>query len=253
MTQIPTSIETLTTHLAELGVENGANVLVHSALKVLGPMEGGAHGVIEALLNAVGPRGTVGMPTHTWANVRDDNPVWHQTHTPSCVGALTNVFRAWPGTRRSLHPTHSLAALGPATDFWLDGHEIGGTPCHPRGPYGRMLEIGAQVLLLGVDFRRLTFFHCLEEIAGCGEIWSLDPVARPRWLVTDEGEVRSSPIRGHLDHKSDNFPRVQSAMLDAGYGRQTRLSNGCPLFLVDCQKAHDWLVPRLRHDPYLFW
>ena len=68
--------------------------------------------MIDTLLKAVMPGGVLAVPTHTWATVNDKQPVFHEVYSPSHVGTLTNVLRRRPGAVRSLHPTHSVAALG---------------------------------------------------------------------------------------------------------------------------------------------
>ena len=103
----------LTDAFRAIGLNPGDLVLVHSALRRLGPVVGGADTVIDALLAAVGPTGTVAVPTHTWKVVTREQPVFHQTFTPSHVGALGNVLRQRAEAIRSLHPTHSVAAIGP--------------------------------------------------------------------------------------------------------------------------------------------
>src|SRR4051812_43498780 len=54
--------------LARVGVEPGATLLVHSALRSLGFVPGGPVAVVQALLDAVGPRGTLVVPTQTGAD-----------------------------------------------------------------------------------------------------------------------------------------------------------------------------------------
>lgn len=238
--------------LAELGVSAGDVLLVHSSLKAIGPAEGGADGLIDALLEAIGPRGLLAVPTHTWAVVNDKQPVWHELYTPSHVGVLTNVLRRRPGAVRSLHSSHSVAAIGPRAAEFCEGHERDSTPCSPTSPYGRLLEWNGKVLLIGVDLTCCTYFHCLEEIAGLGEIWSLDPVARERYLIDVSGRVIRTTIRGHKDYKSDNYGRLEAELTSAGVIRRTALGNSS-MMVVDARAAADYLVPRFRANPYLCW
>ena len=62
MTRLHTR-ETLARDLRDLGVEPGDILFVHSSLKSLGPVNGGAGTVIDALEDAVGPEGLVLMPS----------------------------------------------------------------------------------------------------------------------------------------------------------------------------------------------
>lgn len=99
----------MTEILRTLGVAPRDVLHVHSSLRKLGPVEGGADGVIDTLLELVGDSGLLSVPTHTWAVVNDGQPVWHERFTPSHVGILTNVLRKRSDAVRSLHPTHSVA------------------------------------------------------------------------------------------------------------------------------------------------
>ncbi|HAS12778.1 MAG TPA: AAC(3) family N-acetyltransferase, partial [Acidimicrobiaceae bacterium] len=66
----PAAVDDLFADLRSLGVAEGATVLVHSSLSRLGYICGGAQAVVAALLQAVGPDGTVAMPTHS-SNLSD--------------------------------------------------------------------------------------------------------------------------------------------------------------------------------------
>ena len=97
--------------LQELGVKNGDNLLVHSSLRSLGKVEGGAETVIRGMLEALGGEGTLLFPALSYVAVNAANPVFDVRNTPSCVGALPEYFRTRPGTVRSLHPTHSMSGI----------------------------------------------------------------------------------------------------------------------------------------------
>src|SRR5215831_12542887 len=117
------------TDLEALGVRPGGSLMVHSSLSSLGYVPGGVTAVIEALQRAIGPRGTLAMPAHSWERAGKGDFTFDVRKTPSCVGAISESFRKIPGVVRSLHPTHSVAALGPRAGFLTEGHENASTPC----------------------------------------------------------------------------------------------------------------------------
>ena len=100
--------------LRSLGVRRGGSLLVHSSLRSLGRVPGGAETVVRGLLAALGEDGTLLMPALTYEFVRSHNPVFDVRGTPSNVGLIPEDFRLRPGTQRSIHPTHSVCAVGPA-------------------------------------------------------------------------------------------------------------------------------------------
>ncbi len=104
---------------------------MHTSLSALGYVCGGALAVIKALLDSVGSEGTIMMPTQTWKNldpaegvywqepeewwpvIRENIPAYDKRITPTnTMGAVSEMFRQWPGTLRSDHPARSVAAWG---------------------------------------------------------------------------------------------------------------------------------------------
>jgi aminoglycoside N3'-acetyltransferase len=58
-------MKVLARQLRDLGVDAGDIVLVHSSFRAIRPVEGGPDGVTDALVEAVGPEGTIVMPSWT--------------------------------------------------------------------------------------------------------------------------------------------------------------------------------------------
>ena len=66
--------------LDSLGLREGDCVMMHSSLSALGYMEGGADTVVDALLDAVGPTGTLLVPVFrdsVWVDLA--NSRWLET------------------------------------------------------------------------------------------------------------------------------------------------------------------------------
>src|SRR5215207_9779931 len=158
------TVRSLAADLAELGLPGGATVLVHSSLSSLGWVCGGAPALLAALERALGPAGTVVVPTFTpdlsdpagwrrppvpeswWAEIRRSMPPYHPDRTPSRnMGALAELVRTQPAAVRSPHPQTSFAALGPLAEKLLSSH-----PPAPRlgpgCPLDAMCRTGALVL-----------------------------------------------------------------------------------------------------------
>jgi len=151
--------------LRKLGVRPGGVLLVHASFKSLGPVKGGAETVIRALLEALGPEGTLMFPALSYSTVHAGNPVFDQRNTPSCVGYLPEYFRTRPGTLRSLHPTHSVCAVGAGAREMLADHELDDTPCGEHSPFRKLLHVKGQLLMLGCGLRPNTSMHAIEELS----------------------------------------------------------------------------------------
>jgi len=152
----------------DLGLRDGDTVLVHSSLSSFGYVDGGAETVIDSLLEAVGESGTVMVPTLTGkpTDGRESPPKFDVRVTPCWTGRIPETFRQRPEARRSLHPTHSVSAIGAGKNELLKGHENGASPCDRFSPYYKNAMAGGYVMLIGVDQESNTTIHCCEEVAG---------------------------------------------------------------------------------------
>ncbi len=231
-----------------VGLHTGEVVLVHSSLRRLGPVEGRADGVIDALLATVGPGGLVAVPTHTWGTVNAMQPVFHQTLSPSIVGTLTNVFRQRPEAVRGLHPTHSIAAIGPRAAEFVGGHEQDQTPCSRTSPYGKLVSWGGKILFIGATLESCTFFHGCEEWAECP--WLFTKTQEQLYSITAADRVIAVPSYRHAPNNPRRYPTLEEPLKELGILTLGVLGD-CPLRLLDAPKAADWLVTRLREDPEL--
>ncbi len=177
----PNTLESMRVDLAALGLEAGDVVMVHSSLGKIGWTIGGPVTVIRALLEIVGPEGTLVMPAESpqvsdpsaWSDgrvksewyesIREHLPVFDPLTTPTSMGAVPEAFRTFPGTLRSNHPLVSVCANGRyASDITCE-HAL--EFCEGRGtPFEQLYVLNSKTLLLGVGFNRCTQLHYAESL-----------------------------------------------------------------------------------------
>lgn len=158
--------------LCKLGLSKGDVVLFHSDLKSLAPPRElvklpncGADVVIDGFLEAVGPEGVVVAPTlsATFADRKGPQQyAYDPATTPSRVGSITELFRKRPGTQRSIHPTHSLTALGNRAAEFV-GAPADGSTFDIRGPYRRLYDWDGYICFFGTYMRTCTMLHAVED------------------------------------------------------------------------------------------
>jgi aminoglycoside N3'-acetyltransferase len=191
--------------LAALGVEPGGVLVVHTSFSRVAPIDGGPRALIEALLDVLGPNGTLVMPSMS----DDDEHPFDPAQTPCAgMGIVADTFWRMPGVLRSDSP-HAFAAFG------LRAAEI--TAAHPLdvphgldSPPGRVYEMDGQVLLLGVGHDANTTIHVAENMSGARYF-------RPMHVTILEG---GRPVRfdyRELDHCCENF-----ALMDEWLGERQR-------------------------------
>ena len=149
--------------LEHLGIPRYGVLLVHSAFKSFAREGYDAHEFVLTLVEYMKP-GTLLCPTMSWRYVNPDSPVFDECETQSNTGALTEIFRTKYATRRSLHPTHSVAGCGKLVDELLGSHHLSETPCSPESPFGLLADYEGWVLMLGISMDCCTLIHHVEEI-----------------------------------------------------------------------------------------
>ena len=154
--------EQITEALQTLGVRTGHIVFVHSSLSSIGYVEDGAGAVVDAFLDVLGSTGTLVVPTFTFSHGGKPNPVFDPIRDASEMGRITEVTRTRLGARRSCHLLHSVAALGPHAEDITAVH--GPSAWAADGPFWKLYELDAHILMLGVPYLRCTFFHVIEQL-----------------------------------------------------------------------------------------
>ncbi len=182
----------ITQGLRELGLKEGDVIGVHSSLSSFGYVEGGAEAIVDSLLETVGEAGTVVMPTYSTnreavprtPQEKAQGVNWKYKVFPfdpdkeSCwTGTIPDTFWRRPAACRSLHPTHSLAAIGSQA-----GELIGG--------WDQVMAAGGYILLLGVTLRCCTALHLAEERVELPE-FIMNKLAPPQKLI----DKYPAPIR----------------------------------------------------------
>ena len=158
------SADSLRTDFVALGLRPGMVAMVHSSLRRIGWTEGGPATVIAALLDVLGPDGTLVMPAESPQLADTANQdVFDPRTTPTTMGAIPEAFRSYPGTQRSNHPLVSVCANGMRARQITAEHAL--EFCEGRGtPFEKLYELDAWTLLLGVGFDRCTSLHYAESL-----------------------------------------------------------------------------------------
>lgn len=226
----------LAQQLRKLGVERGDVLVVHSSFRAVRPVDGGPETLIRALLDAVGPEGTLVMPSMTdW----DDDEVFDPDVTPCLhLGVVADTFWRMPGVLRSDSP-HSFAAYGPRAAEITAPHP----PDFPHGldsPVGRVYELDGKVLLLGVDHGANTTVHLAEALAGV-------PYRRPKYCTVLLDGVPTRVDYGEIDHCCRHFVMVGEWLDRRGLERRGKVGNA-EARLVHSHDVVATVVEELKDD-----
>lgn len=231
--------------LKKLGVSDGDVIYVHSSLKSIGFVQGGPFTVIDALVEAVGPSGTLVMPAFSlhgsMLNTITSGRIFDPEAMSCTLGFIPETFRKKAGVFRSIHPTHSVCAKGAKAKWITSGHHKCKTTFGKGTPYWKMVTQNAKVIGLGVDLAYPTFYHTFEDIT---EEFPLDVYEKEEYEVEviDENRKRiKMRVRPHN-------PRVSGTRIDTPTGKFIRdyitdyLASRNTLRLGLVGEAHCWMI-----------
>ncbi len=231
--------EDIKTALREVGVQKGQTIMVHTSLSSLGYVCGGAQSIIEALTESVSEEGTIMMPTQSWKNldpaagvywqepeewwpvIRKYIPAYDKRITPTnTMGAVSEMFRQWPGTLRSAHPARSVAAWGRNAQYLTENHNLSDI-FGDSSPIGRMYGLDGYVLLIGVGYDKNTSLHLADVRA---EYPGKHMVMESSAIQLDGQRIWKSYETLAVD--GEDFPAIGEAFEQTGQVRHAPLGNG---------------------------
>jgi aminoglycoside 3-N-acetyltransferase len=229
--------------LRKLGLESGGVAMVHCRMSALGWVVGGAETVVRALLDALGPDGTL-MAYTGWQDAPPDDLDTldeetrrlyieeHPAYDPRVAlarrdhGRIPEALRTWPGAHHSGHPEAGVVASGPLADALTASHPY--DDAYGAGtPYARLVELGGQVVVLGAPLETVTLVHHAEAIArvpGKRRVSYGMPMnvgGERLWrtfsdIDTSEGAL---PYERLLGEEEDYIEHIARSALAAGAGR----------------------------------
>jgi aminoglycoside 3-N-acetyltransferase len=141
----------------------GDTVLIHSALRPFGMVDGGAATVAKALKEAVGSEGTVIAPAFCFSHEIVENPIIDPANDPSEMGAISEAIRKLPGAIRSSAYRHSFSAAGKNAEI-VTNVDPSLAVYNMRSSFGKMVALNTKIILLGVTFINCTSHHFAEYL-----------------------------------------------------------------------------------------
>jgi aminoglycoside 3-N-acetyltransferase len=209
-----------------VGIVAGGVVMVHASVRSIGPVTGGANVIVQALLDAIGPAGTLMayVDFEPFYEETDDVevPVFDKQIARAARdhGVLHEVLRTWPGALRSDHPDAGVVAIGHLAEWITGGHPF--QYGYGEGsPFDRALHANVQVLVLGAPLDTITLLHCAEHRARIPD----KRVVRyrrlmpghdgPEWVTFEEFDT-SQPVSDRLP--GNCFEQIATAYLASGRG-----------------------------------
>ena len=243
--------EQLENDLKKAGICTGDLLVVHSSLKSLGYVEGGALTVIEALRNVVGTEGVVMFPCLTYPGLiteflREIDLV-DLRDVQIFTGAIPQAAWEHNDSLRSFHPTHPVAGFGNKVRELFVDQQSGQGPCGTDSPFYRAAMADAKILMIGIDINPCTIIHCVEEIAApyifSGDYFDVS-------TIDFDGAIHDVAVKGYCVGVARDFTKLEPELLDAG-AMQIHTLGQADLRVIDAKKMVTLGLEGLTKNPEL--
>ena len=258
--------EMIVSELRGLGVRRGDMIGWHSSMPSLGRVminaqkQGGsdainqaANEVIDAFVDTVSAdEGLLVVPTfsYNFAGPKDAK-AYHPKKTASKVGMITDLFFRRPDAHRSLHPTHSVAAIGASAEQFVKDHEKK-TPIGIDSPFHRLAEGGGWICYMGTDSKTLSLLHLAEVLAKVPylDVFCYECLSWTRAALVERGDgsVVEVPLR-EIPGCSEGFGKFDDLLAEAEIARSGKIYLS-KVTMFKANEALELAVEKLKQDPF---
>jgi aminopeptidase-like protein/aminoglycoside N3'-acetyltransferase len=243
--------------IRRVGISPGDVVFFHLCLSGIGTLEGCKDEdeqntvLFDALLQAVGPNGTLVVPTYTFSFCRQELFDVQQTPTNggpwSTSGSFLEYVRRQPSAERSRDPIHSVCAIGPRAAQLV--RNLPNTCFGADSVHDRLRRMGGKVCMIGVGLEEASFQHHVEEMVGVpfrfkklftGIIRENNIARKSGWIFNVHLLAENGMPDGH---------RVDLLARTAGIAQTAQIGAG-EIISVDTERFYQTLSRTLVEDPW---
>ena len=246
--------ERLKKQLAEMGIRPDDTVVIHTSMKAIGEVEDGPDGFLDAFCEYL-EDGLFLVPTHTWEYVTSENPYYDVRNSVPNIGLIPRTAAFRRDGIRSLHPTHSVWAHGKDAAEFVRDEENAGTPAPPGFCWDKLADREAKILLIGVDHRKNTFIHTIDERVDMPD--RLSENAFEVTIVDWNGDVLKRPMRAHECSRTSTvslfYGNFEKPMVEMGVQTSGTLGNAQVRVIdaADCRELLLKIYTRAKEDIFV--
>lgn len=235
--------------LRKMGVSEGDHISLALALSKVGRVAGGPESFIDAVLDVLGPEGTLMMNTYTHffhvtqREALEAYPPFDYRSTSCWTGLVPDTLRKHPGALRSRHPVNSITAVGKMAMYLTEGHDHAS---RPYLPYSRLAEIGGISLFIGLEDRMVALRHEAQYLANLTNVVPLEVCIN---YLGDDEEIRLFKAKD-VFACSVSLQRLTPYLRNHGILKEGYIGNA-PSILVYTKRALDDMAELLSDSPAL--
>jgi len=247
------SKRSIETALIDVGIQKSdvlylqTDLMTPGSIKSAGSKAEFCETYLAALLEAVGDSGTLVCPTFsTQIGRHGQNFIWEET--PTMLGLFPEFLRKHNDSLRSLHPLHSVSALGAQKTKVCTNN--GQTDFGWGSPYHRLLEMDAKIVAIGLEKSFAVAIANLIEAFSCVP-YNYNKLLKWKTVVNGVALDKSFiSVARHLQLKTEhNLRQFAKAADEQGLIRSTPLGRSA-VRLTSFREVFDFGVNFLTMHPY---
>ena len=193
---------------------------------------------------------TLLMPTYTFSYSKSRE--WSCLNSKSETGVLSEYMRnAAPGNR-SINPFHSVTLDGPNKEFLLNSYSD--SSFGKDSVYDKLYKLGAYNLSLGSEFiGGATFCHYAEEVL---EVPYRFYKYFPGNVTDQNNNIINFDFKMYVRiiekkfYYENNWEVFWLDALNKGLVNYFKFNKTAPIFLMNIKDSHDYLVEKIKNNPY---
>lgn len=163
-----------------------SDVMLHTSMVNIGKIEGGAKFIASSILEEIDLNHNTllisALPYRgSFASWLHNDYVFDVRTAPIAMGVVNERLSDNPKAERSIHPTHSVVALGKDSNYYISEHHLDATPFGYHSPYYKLLQRRGKILLVGATQNNVTFIHTIEDMVG--DVHPVKVYCKKRYLI----------------------------------------------------------------------
>tara|TARA_Y100000591_G_C21698434_1_gene626995 strand:- start:28 stop:795 length:768 start_codon:yes stop_codon:yes gene_type:complete len=189
--------------LKKLGLKKNDTVLVHSSFLSLGIVTGGIETLHNSLIETLGPKGNLIVPTFTFSFRRNKIFNFHKTKCCKSVGVYPEYFRRLSNSIRSADPLFSMCCIGPDAKLLMKRETKN---CFgDKSIFDKLVK--KNCLVLGLGIRYSTGFPIFMHVEKKANVrYRKNTIFTGVTISSNYKKIKDKAVHFARDEK--NFPRI---------------------------------------------
>lgn len=235
------------------------DIILHSSIMDIGKIQGGVKWVTKCFFEKVNLNKQTMLVSALpyrgkFKDYLERGDLFDVRTAPIEMGGINEYIGSLPNAKRSVHPTHSIVAVGRDAEYYVNGHHLDKTPFGKNSPYYKIIKNRGKAVMFGTSWGHYTSIHAVEDLLGDdypGKIY-----ASQRYKVNcidEKGEmvIVETPYHDPLKSCIRMMSPLKPKLLDQGIMTVTPIGES-EVDVIDMYKFTLFYLEELKHGRSIY-